>query len=289
MQDDPVKTSRFFISCYNLEPSVLSGFKVQRQRGGTVDVQYMIASFDKEASYGELYVEMSEAITSTKLQQTLEALDMCQVMVTTFSKEGRDDSCASAIFRIMQQQEKTGQGLEYGQTTEHVKNKLQAKLAEAEMADNEFDAKTAAAIKESLADMRQQVERVADGVNGMHPMLNEIENGICRVIPNYHEEIRKLETIIEHKTLLCDQVEQKLAMQTRNCNQMKRAKEEAELQLVKEREQFKAEIERFRETLEIATILQQNTKTLQDCKEIIELYISPSSESASKRARFSGC
>lgn len=195
-----------------MNPDFASSFKFPKSKGGgEFTVNYMEVAFNREAESGEFFLEFDEKVWEHKLIECFQAQGAGQVTTITFANNDGGDSATNALLRVMASQEKTQVKYSRGTCPPILLNKAQAILSMIEAArqqcphSQEFDEKTAAAIKLSL-----ETHAVK---------LDSIENGVCNVIPDYQKEILKLKEALAYKTAACDTIEGKLAYKTRLVNQ----------------------------------------------------------------------
>jgi len=223
--------SRYFVSCFNITPEFFNGFVFPKSKGGGVfGIKYMEAVFNKEAESGEIFIEFDEYVWEHKLIECFEAQGAGQVTTITFANNDGGDSAGNALVRILLAQEKHG-GYSRGACPPALHAKAMAKRTEAKrklqtVSQQEFDEKTAAAIRLSLGNIEQGVqsqavklEDIETGVQSQAVKLEGIEQGVCHVIPDYQNEIAKLKDALAKKTAACDTIEGKLAYKTRLVNQ----------------------------------------------------------------------
>jgi len=247
-QEKSARSTRFFVSCFNVIPEFFTSFQCLKSKGGGVfSVKYMEAVFNREAESGEFFIEFVEPVLENKLIECFEAQGAGQVTTITFANDG-SDSAASALVRILLAQEKHG-GCSRGTCPATLYKNAMAKRTEAKqklqtVSQQEFDEKTAAAIRLSLGNIETGVQSQAvklddieTGVQSQAVKLDGIEQGVCHVIPDYQNENAKLKDALAKKTAACDTIEGKLAYKTRLVNQHEvfvAKLEEAQVQHVKD-------------------------------------------------------
>jgi hypothetical protein len=185
------------------------------------DVKYMEAAFDKEAYSGEFFIEFEDYVWSHKLIKCFESQGASSVMLCTFDNLDGSESASNALLRVISSQNKTGcSQCRRGTCPAALLAKVQAKQAAAreQSSAKEFDEKTMAAIKQSVAlqeETKAAVVKVEDSLQSQAVKLDGIEHGVCNVIPDYQKEIELLKQKLTHKTALCDRIEGQKAYQTR--------------------------------------------------------------------------
>jgi len=218
-----VKIARFSVFCFNVTPEFATGYKFPKSNGkGDFSIKYMEAVFNKEAGSGEFFLDFEEFVWEHKLVESFQSHGAGQVTVVTFAHNDGGESASNALLRIMTLQEKHTP-FSRGTCPPALLAKVQAKRAEAsrqqQASSQEFDEKTAAAIKQSLEAQELQLEKINTGVQSQAGELVDIKHGVCNVIPDYQNEIKTLKDALVHKTAVCDTVEGKLGHKTRLINQ----------------------------------------------------------------------
>jgi hypothetical protein len=226
-QDKTVRLTRCFVSCFNVTPEFFSKFEFPKSRGGGLfDIDYMTAFFDKESESGEFFFEFGDDVWEYKLIECFEAQGAGQVTTITFGKDG-GDSAAEALMRILQAQEKHGAHTRGARSKALQKSLTNIQNKSQPVSQQEFDEKTAAAIRFSLGnietgvqsqavkleDIEQGVhsqavklEGIETGVQSQAAKLDGIEQGVCHVIPDYQNENAKLKDALAKKTAACDTI-----------------------------------------------------------------------------------
>jgi len=289
-QEKIPKSTRYFISCFNVTPEFFTSFQFPKSRGGDLfSVKYMEAVFNREAESGEFFIEFVEPVLENKLIECFEAQGAGQVTTITFANDG-SDSAASALVRILLAQEKHG-GCSRGTCPATLYKNAMAKRTEAKqklqtVSQQEFDEKTAAAIRLSLGN-------IETGVQSQAAKLEGIEQGVCHVIPDYQNENAKLKDALAKKTAACDTIEGKLAYKTRLVNQLEVfvvKLEEEQVQHVKdahvwthEKVFMQSQITALQEQLELSQYLKQTLEKSQHLADILSSTLAD--ERAAKRRR----
>ena len=276
--------TRCFVACFNITPEFFNGFAFPKSKGGGVfGIKYMEAVFNKEAGSGEIFVEFDEPVWEHKLIKCFESLGAGQVTTITFANNDGGDSAGNALVRILLAQEKHG-GYSRGACPPALHAKAMAKRTEAKqklqtVSQQEFDEKTAAAIRLSL-------DHIETGVQSQAVKLEGIEQGVCHVIPDYQNEIVKLKDALAKKTAACDTIEGKLAYKTRVINQqgkyIDKLDEEQQL-LVQQNRVLARENTVMKEQLELSQHLKQTLEKSQHLADILSATLAE--ERAAKRAR----
>ena len=283
-QTNSVRLTRCFVACFNITPEFFNEFVFPKSKGGGVfGIKYMEAVFNKEAESGEIFLEFDEKVWEHKLIECFEAQGAGQVTTITFAHNDSDESAANALVRILLAQEKYG-GYSRGSCSAPLYKTAMTKRTEAKrklqtISQQEFDEKTAAAIRLSLGNIEQ-------GVQSQAVKLEGIEQGVCHVIPDYQNEIAKLKDALVKKTAACDTIEGKLAYKTRVINQqgkyIDRLDEDQKL-LVQQNQALVSENMRMKEQLELSQHLKQTLEKSQHLADILSSTLAD--ERAAKRAR----
>ena len=276
--------SRYFVSCFNITPEFFNGFAFPKSKGGGVfGIKYMEAVFNKEAESGEIFIEFDEYVWEHKLIECFESQGAGQVTTITFANNDGGDSAGNALVRILLAQEKHG-GYSRGACPPALHAKAMAKRTEAKqklqtVSQQEFDEKTAAAIRLSLGN-------IETGVQSQAAKLDGIEQGVCHVIPDYQNEIVKLKDALAKKTAACDTIEGKLAYKTRVINQQGRyidKLDEDQQLLAQQNRGLARENTLMKEQLELSQHLKQTLEKSQHLADILSATLAE--ERAAKRAR----
>ncbi len=223
------------MTCFNVSPEFASSFKFWKSRGASeFSIKYLEAAFNKEAGSGEFFFEFDEKVWEHKLIENLKFHGACQVMTSTFANNDGNESASDALLRVFKSQEKTNIKHTRGTCTLALFAKVQAKKAAEAMvksSSKEFDEKTLAAIRQSLAlheetkaavvKVEGSLEIVKDGMQSQGLKIEGIEYGVCNVIPDYQKEIALLKSQLAHKTALCDRIEGQKGRLTYEINRQK--------------------------------------------------------------------
>jgi hypothetical protein len=216
-----------------MSPEFAAVFKFLKSRGqGEFTIKFMEAAFDKEAGSGEFYLEFEEKVWEHLLVESFHSQGACQVMINTFASLDSNESASDALLRVLSSQDKkTNTKYSRGTCPPALLTKVQAKRAAAKesLSSKEFDEKTMAAIKQSMALQEETkaavvkvetlVESNLESMQLQTVKLEGIEHGVCNVIPDYQREVEQLKAALAHKTALCDKIEGQKAYKTRQINQ----------------------------------------------------------------------
>ena len=232
-QISSAKIKRGFVTCFNVDPVFADIIKFKKSKGGgEFNIIYLLASFNKEAMSGEFYIEFDEYVWEHKLAQCFEKQGAGQVNVITFQNNDSNESATNALLRLH-----TNQGITYerGTCPDALARKLEVKLAEhAKSSKNkEFDEKTQAAVKQSMAEMEaklgtvdtkldmvgDKMETTKTAVAEVGTKIDTVQNGVCGIIPDYQRENEDLRKKLAHKTKECDRIEFQKTRDTRMINE----------------------------------------------------------------------
>ena len=216
MQVIRTQLKRCYVTCFNVDPVFAESFKFAKSKGaGDFTVKYMFATFDKQASSGEFYLEFDEKVWDYKLEQCFEAQGAGQVNIMTFENNDGNESASNALLRLHTKAD--GVTYERGTCQPALHAKLQAKLAEMESkkADSkELDDKTQLAIKHSLADIAEKLTSNQNATDQIGAKVGEVQTGITTIL-EYQKENDELKAKLAHKTREVDRIEGQTAYKTR--------------------------------------------------------------------------
>ena len=191
---------RGYCSAFNAEPELAQNFKFFKSNGvNEFSIKHMEAGFNKEAGLGEFFFEFGEAVYEHKLIKALEKAGATQVTIMTFANNDANESASNALLRVWTVAAKSGVGYIRGACQEALLAKTKAKQQSAkEQAATSFDEeKTAAAIKQSLAELgevnKQSFNKigVVDGkVDTVDGKMDKVQEGVCVIIPEYKAETK---------------------------------------------------------------------------------------------------
>lgn len=274
-----------------MDPVFADSFKFAKLKGGEFTINYMLASLNKEAMAGEFFLEFDEYVWEHKLVQCFETLGAGQVSVVTFQNNDGNESASDALLRLHTQA--NGVPYERGTCPPALHAKVQAKLAafakRAEAGARELDEKTQLAIKQSLADLDDKIKATQTIIRNNQSMLNqtqstvsqtqstvalidvkmeEVQNGVCSIIPDYQKEIEQLKARLAHKTREVDRIEGQKGRLTHVNNELTAVKEGLEWQLKRKTEELDRKAMEWQ--IERATLLEQVNlcKTIEEAKQI---------------------
>ena len=254
-------------------------------------IVYMEAAFNKEAMCGEFFIEFKTAVNDTDLVESFQTQQAKGVNVFTFPND-QGVTAADAILRVLNLQDKTGFKAARGKRPEKLAEKVESKQKEAakeeELANKEFGGKEAAAIKNSLEGVDENVKEVKDVVHSCEVKLEsqsvefvemkqevkshgvvmgDIKNSLCNVIPDYQIENKNLKAELKHQKWLCDVQESKTAAQTTKVNRLKaevssfHVREDASL---KREEAYLKRIKELEDNLDVR-------KTIENARQVAQL------------------
>ena len=290
------------MTCFNVTPAFAESFKFWKAKGASeFAIKYMEAAFDKEAGSGEFFLEFVEKVWEHKLIESFKFQGAGQVNTITFTHNDGEESASNALLRVLTTQDKTNFRYTRGNRPPALLAKVHAKQAAAREASTtkEFDEKTLAAIKQSVAlqeETKAAVVKVEGSLQSQEVKLDGIQNGVCNVIPDYQREIENLKAAVAHKTALCDKVEGQKAYKTRLLNQQDiviAKMEEEQCNHVKEKQAWARREAALLEQADLAkavTLAKQMVEDMKREREIMAVHVELlaaliNDERASKRAR----
>ena len=216
---------------------------------------FKYGSFDHSKGAVEVYMQFKEQVYPNKVVEYFEKdMGANQVVATPLpdfvSKKG-------ALESVLKLGAETGVSFSQGEIHKDLKHLL---TMPQQQSNAEFDEKTAAAFKASLADFGVKVEQMQGGVAAVDGKMTAVDGKMTAVDGKMDQLIKnqayleakavRLEReIVEHK-LKRDQTERKLGLQTEAKNRAEAAKEEA-IKEMKEKEK------------EMATLLRNKDAELQ--------------------------
>lgn len=267
--------------------------------GGEFTVNYMDSAFNKEAEFGEFFIEFKEAVWENKLIDQFESYGAGEVYTATFQNNDGNESASNALLRVWELAEKMGYRETRGECSSQLMAKAKAKLErhqEEKAAKNEYDEKLQMGIKMSLENLDGKVVDVHEDVKSIEGKVDAMQQCVVTIIPDYQKENMSLKSQLAHKTKECDRIEGQKAHQTRIINMQDGKIDilESRVKNLEEKEAiWKRERAAFAESeavwKEEKTILMQSlknqvetSKILSDAKEIVEFL---ETECSAKRAR----
>lgn len=275
------------MNCFNVNPEFAANFKFLKTKGGgEFGIKFMLAAFNKEVESGEFFIEFEDKVWEHKLIESFRTQGASQVITTTFANNDGGESAANALVRITACHKKFGEGYTRGACTPALLAKLHAKMEEAERQENlqEFDEKTSAAIKFSLAEQTVKLEAIGNDVQSHAVKLESIEGGVqshavklesqaedignirqsvCNVILDLQTEIKDLKDALAKSQTARDITEGKMGHKTRLINQQ-------DAYIFKLEEEQKAWIHEKKELLRSKTALQEELDQIRKLQKILE-------------------
>ena len=213
--------TRCYFSCFNVSPEFASVFKFPKGKGGgDFTIKYVNAGFNKEAEFGEFFIEFNEKVKEHKLAQALEKAGATQVTIMTFANNDGNESASNALLRVWTVQKQTGYSYIFGECQVALFTKTRAKFGESQKKQEtfEFDEKTAAAIKQSLADLGETNKQSLAEIEAVSGKVDKVQEGVSQIIPELKAENDKLKQKIKELVLSRDQQEQKTGVATARIN-----------------------------------------------------------------------
>ena len=215
-----MKLNRYYASCFNVAPVFTSDFKMPKSKGGgEFTINYMDSAFNKEAEYGEFFIEFKEAVWEYKLVEQFESYGAGQVYTATFQNIDGNESASNFLLRVWELAEKTGYRETRGECSSQLLAKAKAKLEDRKaktVDDKEYDEKTQAVMKATLNgvnEVKNNVEGVAVKVDAVQGIVSNMQDCIANITILQADNIR-LNSEIKRVNLLRDQLENKVARQT---------------------------------------------------------------------------
>jgi len=220
---DETKACRFYVSGFNIDEEFVKNIVIHKARNaGDFTINVIHAAFNPAAYSAEIFIEFQETIRVCTLMTQLEEYGACQVSVLTFKNNDTSESASSALLRVWMSADKTECRFQRGTVGKELLDKTQAKYdaekqKQAEHAKDE--AKLQAGLQMSLDDMGEKVNHI-DG------KVEDIQQGVCIIIPDYQKLLKEAKEKLAHKTKEVDRIEQKMGMMTRDINKLTAEAEE---------------------------------------------------------------
>lgn len=295
-----MKIKRVYIFCFNVSPEFATAFKFPKVRSsGDWQINYLEASFNKDAECGEFFIEFDDQVYEDRLVECFEAQGAGEVCTVTFKHNDGEESAVNALLRVVGHEGRPR--VTRGTCPESLQKALRKKQQEeAERkkyyTQQEYDEKSKIAEKRSLDEMKEslqsqtvKLEKIESDVQLQAADVVDIKNGVCGVIPDYQKKITNLEEALAHKTKLCDRIEGQKGRLTMEINKLKWEVTElndktTSLQL--QNSQQNKKIQELQEQLDICksiALLKQTHEELQRTAEILASTLEE--ERAAKRAR----
>ena len=201
----------------------MHNFRMSKARGvGCFEIAYMLATHNKATDSGEFFVEFTEGVYDTKLEECFKSYGVASVNVLTFAHDGGESSSA-ALCRVLETAEREGvYTTQTGVCPSALMAKAQARRemeAQAQQAQQaaSFDEKTQAALKLSLETIAVKMEQHGEISGQIMEQASEANQGIKEILKVKLELLQEQES---HQQTRCtmqlarDRTEQKLAAKT---------------------------------------------------------------------------
>lgn len=188
----------------------MQDFKFQKSKGsGEFTINYMYGAYNKEAEFGEFYMEFKEIVWEHKLAKQFNFMGAGQVNTITFQHNDGHESASDALLRVWLLGEKTGYHEDRGKCPETLMAKTNIKLEEYKKSTSksEFDEKVQAALKASLDGIEGKVEDI-------HVDVKDVKDEMRHVVADLRTENAYLKSEIKRVNLLRDRLEYKVGKQT---------------------------------------------------------------------------
>ena len=154
-----VRLTRCYVSMYNANQDTLEGFSMQKARGaGPVSILFTAFAFNESTGAVEGYMEFQEQIWNNNLIDRFEELGFTSVDIVTFQNNNGNQSAASAFHHVVKVSASPGFKLICSGEINPMVSAKAKEIQEKEKAGastSEFDEKTQAAIKQSLAEISE--------------------------------------------------------------------------------------------------------------------------------------
>jgi chromosome segregation ATPase len=252
--------------------------------GGKFEIVTIRAAFNRDASWGEFFIEFEKQVWEKSVIQQFETMGACSVSTMTFERGDNNESAINALYRIRELAQKYNFSCERGNLSPALENLFTAKIAvekvkEAEI-NKEFSEKTAAALNFSLdkisakvdignqmaeignqksmaaiGELSSDVVEMKNTTGGIECKVGEIQGEVGEVkgkVGNiyskmcfYQKRIRNLEDKNAQTTTTLNQTKGKLANATRKLHDMEERDEEFKTEIA----ELKGEIVELAEEL----------------------------------------
>lgn len=272
---------RFYVSGFNIDEAFVRGLVIHKARNaGDFTINFMDAAFNTATFSGEIFIEFQETIRVCTLISQLEAHGACQVTVVTFKIGDANESASNALLRVWMSAEKTGCRFQRGTVSKELLEKTQAKHAtekQKQVENAKDEAKIQVAIQMSLDGM-------GDKVNDIGGKVEDIQQGVCGIIPDYQKLLREMTEKLAHKTKEVDRIEQKMGKMTHEINKLTAENESLRESYNVKSRKYEADIESLKESCnvmarkyerdiaEINMALATKENQLKDKNELLDVY-----------------
>ena len=214
--------------------------------GGEFTINYMDSAFNKEAEYGEFFIEFKEAVWEYKLVEQFESYGAGQVYTATFQNIDGNESASNFLLRVWELAEKTGYRETRGECSSQLLAKAKAKLEEhkdKQVEEKELDEKTQAVMRATLNGIKGVQEEVqtvkvelgnaeANLTAELHSLKAEFNDTVAKLtaqVATLQADKQALNQENKRINLIRDQLEAKVGRETNTQNRLKIAIEGNEL------------------------------------------------------------
>jgi len=220
--ESPKNVARYYVSAFNVEPSFAEEFVLPMARGkGNFEIVTIRAAFNRDASWGEFFIEFKKQVWETSVIQQFEMMGACSVSTMTFERGDNNASAINALYRIRELAQKYNFTYERGNLSPKLTDLLTAKIAVEKVKEahtnKEFDEKTAAALKFSLNEIHSDMVEVKDNTGGIKSQVGEIQGQVG----NVQSEVGDIKSMMGFDQKRIKNLEDKLAQTTTTLNQTK--------------------------------------------------------------------
>jgi len=209
------KIKRVYVSCFNVSPEFADTFHFPKIRnGGDWKINYLAASFNKEAECGEFFIEFDDQVYEDKLIECFEALGAGEVCTVTFKHNDGDDSAANALLRVYGLKEEPE--VKRGKCPEYLEKVLRRKQQEEAdkkkyYTSQEWDEKTGNAKEQSLLDVKVKIEGVNSTVTKIDNAVEDMQTRVIK-IDDVQSDVAKIGTYVSNQI---PEIEKRLASETK--------------------------------------------------------------------------
>jgi hypothetical protein len=218
LQESPVLLNRCYVSMYNADQNLLESFTVPRIRKGTdVSIRFSLFVYNETTGAAEGFVEFNDQVLTTTVCARFEELGAGTVNVDTFPRNDID-AVAVALNHVRDVGKSNG-------FVELVRGTCNARLMKkadelaaidaekrSQVSGQEFDEKTAAAIKMSLEENKERMSQVQETVAAMGEKV--------ATAAQYEERLMMSDRRLMRTETIQDQQADRIGGQTYTLNQL---------------------------------------------------------------------
>ena len=248
---------------FNIDRSFVNNLEITKANSqDEFSIKFICAALNKEASSAEIFIEFDNTIRVSTLTSQLEKKGACQVNVFTFKNNDANESASSALLRVWMAAEKQGCSFQNGTPNKDLLEKTQLKF-DAEMQKGTDDEKNQAKFE---AGIKQSLEDVGGKVDQMDGKIDNVQQGVCVIIPDYQKMLKESMDKLAHKTKEVDRIENKMGRVTHENNMLSERIDDLERKLAKEARKHEREMAEMQEKLDT------RDKSIKMAEEMIEVY-----------------